>query len=77
MSGLPDIVCASCGSDLTAAAEVWDNASPLCPLLSVEVLPCSNCLTRAACEGLEAIDRLYTEGCQKIADIEMSRPEGE
>jgi len=64
MSGMPDIICAACGGDLTRGREFWDNASILRPLLSVEVMPCTNCLTRAACEGLEAVDRLYKEAME-------------
>jgi hypothetical protein len=61
MSGMPDIICAACGGDLTVVRDFWDTKSILLPLLSVEVLPCSNCLTRAACEGLSEVDRLYGE----------------
>jgi hypothetical protein len=48
MSGMPDIICAACGGDLTLAREFWDNKSVLRPLLSVEVMPCTTCMSRAA-----------------------------
>lgn len=46
-----NVVCAACGSDLTVAREVWDNASVLRPLESIEVAPCCTCLSRAASEA--------------------------
>lgn len=53
MSGMPDIICAVCGGDLTRAREFWDAKSIMFPLLSVEVMPCTTCMTRAASEAKE------------------------
>ena len=66
-----DVTCAACGADLTVVEEHYDHKSVLFPLLSIEVMPCTNCMSRAASEAAE-----YGANCMKIAEIEMSR-EGE
>jgi len=69
MSGMPDIICAACGGDLTRGREFWDNASILRPLLSVEVLPCTTCLSRAAeMAGKESREAGWEEGYKDAID---------
>lgn len=46
-------VCAVCGADMTVVREVYDESSPIRPLLSIEVAPCCTCLSRAASEAEE------------------------
>ena len=71
MYGTFEVICYICGADLTLAEEHWDNKSILRPLVAIEVMPCTNCMSRAASEAAE-----YGANCMKIAEIEMSR-EGE
>lgn len=53
MDGTFEVICAMCGADLTVAQGHWDNKSVLRPLVAIEVMPCTNCMSRVASEAKE------------------------
>ena len=46
-------ICATCGGDLTVVDEEYDGKDILLPLVSVSILPCCNCMSRAASEAAD------------------------